>query len=87
GGSYVVRVSLAQTAHWFTQLGRVKADFSACTMPTREQIQALLGRQLTAFGELEYVLPVLHMSATPPHADRPPVPLGTDAPVWPIYPK
>lgn len=83
GGSYLVRVSLAQTAHWFTQLGRAKTDFSACVIPTREQIQSLLGRQLTAFGELEYILPVLHMSATPPHADRPPVPLGTDMPVWP----
>lgn len=83
GGSYLVRVSLAQTAHWFTQLGRVTADFSHCTIPTREQLASLLGHQLTAFGELEYVLPVLQMSLTPPHTNRPPVPLGSDSAVWP----
>lgn len=83
GGSYLVRVSLAQTAHWFKQLGRVTGDFSHCKIPTREQIKSLLTHTATTFGEIEHLLPVLKMSETPPSWDKPSSPLGTNQPKWP----
>lgn len=83
GGSYLVRVSLAQTAHWFKKLGRVTGDFSQCQIPTREQVKYLLSQRKTVFGNLEFLLPVLKMSETPPSWDRLTVPLGTDLPQWP----
>lgn len=82
GGSYLVRVSLAQTALWFKNLGRAK-DFSLCQIPSREQIKNLLTQTNTKFGRLEYLLPVLKMSETSPFWDRPTVPLGCDQPQWP----
>lgn len=82
GGSYLVRLSLAQTAHWFKQLGRVTSDFSKCQIPTREQIKDMLTQRQTAFGNLELLLPVLKMSETPPQWDRLTVPLGTNLPNW-----
>lgn len=82
GGSYLVRASLVQTAHWLKQLGRVK-NFAQCSIPTSEQIKDLLAQSDTSFGKLEHLLPVLKMSETPPFLDKPVVPLGTDAPIWP----
>ncbi len=82
GGSYLVRVSLVQTAHWFKQLGRVNGDFSQCKIPTREQINHLLMRSKTAFGELEHLQPVLKMSEISPYFDKPTVPLGFNEAEW-----
>lgn len=83
GGSYLVRLSLAQTAEWFKKLVRAGKEFSQCQIPTREQIKDLLTQTETAFGRLEHLLSVLKMSETPPHWDRPTVPLGFDPPQWP----
>ncbi|KTD11902.1 acyl CoA transferase/carnitine dehydratase [Legionella gratiana] len=83
GGSYLVRVSLAQTAHWFKQLGRVIEDFSPYKIPTSEQIKYLLTHTTTEFGEIEHLLPVLKMSETPPYWDKPSLPLGVNQPKWP----
>lgn len=83
GGSYLVRVSLAQTAHWFKALGRVSDHFSECPIPTRAQIKELLTQTDTPFGALEHLLPVLKMSETTPSWARTAVPLGTDLPQWP----
>lgn len=83
GGSYLVRVSLAQTAHWFKKLGRVTSDFSRCEIPTIEQIKPLLTRTITSFGEIEHLAPVLKMSETSPHWDKPSSPLGINQPKWP----
>jgi len=82
--AYLVRVSLAQTAHWFKQLGRVTTDFSQCEIPTREQLKDILMQKQSAFGELEFLPPILKMSETPPYLDKMPVPLGSDEPKWPL---
>lgn len=82
GGSYLVRVSLAQTAKWFKELGRIKEDFLQCKIPTREQIPELLSQKNTNFGKLEYLMPVLKMSETAPHWSRVTAPLGTDTAEW-----
>ncbi len=43
GGSWHVRVSLAQTGHWLTGLGRVENGF-ACPEPTARGAQGAAGR-------------------------------------------
>ena len=83
GGSWHVRVSLAQTAHWLTGLGRLANGF-ACAEPTGEEVAALSGAMATPFGELTFLTHAAVLSETPAAWTRPPVPLGTHAPVWPV---
>ena len=79
GGSYLVRVSLAQTAHWLKKLGRVSSDFSHCQIPTHEDIKRFTYSKRYTFWAAKYLAPVLKMSETPPHWSRLTVPLGTDS--------
>jgi crotonobetainyl-CoA:carnitine CoA-transferase CaiB-like acyl-CoA transferase len=81
GGSWHVRVSLAQTAHWLRQLGRV--DGMACPDPGFEDGADCLEESASGFGRLTAVRHAAAMSETPPHWTRPSVPLGADAPRWP----
>ncbi|MBO0764892.1 MAG: CoA transferase, partial [Hyphomicrobiaceae bacterium] len=83
GGSWLVRVSLAQTAHWLTQLGRIQSGFD-CPEPTRAEIESMLDRMDTPFGHLTFIRHAAELSETPVHWHRPPVPLRTHAPVWPM---
>jgi crotonobetainyl-CoA:carnitine CoA-transferase CaiB-like acyl-CoA transferase len=79
GGSWLVRVSLAQTAHWLRSMGRVPADF-AVTPPDR---QAYLQTYASGFGELLAMRPSAQLVRTPAGWDRPSVPPGTSPPLWP----
>ena len=79
GGSWHVRVSLAQTAHWLRSLGRVPTGFAAAA-PDR---QAYLENYASGFGSLVAVRPAPQLARTPAHWSRPSVPPGTDAPQWP----
>ena len=79
GGSWHVRVSLVQTAHWLRGLGRVPAGF-ALTAPDR---QAFLQTYASGFGSLVAVRPTPQLSRTPARWSRPSVPPGTHAPAWP----
>ena len=81
GGSWHVRVSLAQTAHWLRQLGRV--DGMACPDPGLEDVADCVEESASGFGRLTAVRHAAAMSETPPHWTRPSVPLGADAPRWP----
>jgi len=81
GGSWLVRVSLAQTARWLDGLGR--ADGQVVPDPTVEDVRDLLEERDTAFGRLSWVAPATRLSETPGRWERPPVPLGTHAPAWP----
>jgi crotonobetainyl-CoA:carnitine CoA-transferase CaiB-like acyl-CoA transferase len=83
GGSWHVRVSLAQTGHWLTGLGRV-ADGFGCADPKAEDVADLLETMETPFGALTFVRHAAVLSETPAHWSRPPVKLGTHAPVWPV---
>lgn len=78
GGSYLVRVSLCQTAHWLQALPRVDAE----DVP-RLNVDHLMMTSDTPFGRLSHLKPVLELSETPPFWERPTVPLGTHAPEWP----
>lgn len=83
GGSWHVRVSLAQTGHWLKSLGRVENGF-ACPEPTGDELKPLTYEIDTPAGRLTYVRHSAQLSETPAHWLRPPVPLGTHAPVWPL---
>lgn len=82
GGSWHVRVSLAQTGHWLRGLGRV-ADGLACPDPGDKDVQDRLDEIDSGFGRLTAVRHAATMSETPPHWARPSVPLGTHPPRWP----
>jgi hypothetical protein len=83
GGSWHVRVSLAQTGHWLKELGRLERGFD-CPEPTGEEIKALLHAADTPVGRLTCISHAARLSETPAFWARPPVPLGTHAPVWPV---
>jgi crotonobetainyl-CoA:carnitine CoA-transferase CaiB-like acyl-CoA transferase len=82
GGSYLVRLSLAQTGHWFNALGRVRTDFKHCKNLSTEDIKEKLVETATPFGRLQHLAPVLKLSETPPLIGRGSVPLGSDPAVW-----
>jgi hypothetical protein len=83
GGSWHVRVSLAQTGHWLVGLGRLQGGFDV-PEPGGEEIKALLEEQDTAFGRFTSIRHAARLSETPAFWARPPVPLGTHAPMWPV---
>ena len=80
GGSYLVRVSLAQTGRWLDRLGRVAGH--GVPDPRVEDVEAFLQTTATPFGVLRHVSPAAILSETPASWARPSVPLGTHAPEW-----
>jgi crotonobetainyl-CoA:carnitine CoA-transferase CaiB-like acyl-CoA transferase len=84
GGSYHVRVSLAQTARWLTGLERVGPERIARApddLPP-ERIEALSITSQTPFGPITHLAPIAQLSETPARWDLPPVPLDHDPPEW-----
>jgi crotonobetainyl-CoA:carnitine CoA-transferase CaiB-like acyl-CoA transferase len=85
GGSWLVRISLAQTGRWLVGRGEVP-DARLRDVP-RELTAAELARWTitsdTPAGRLHHLGPVLRMSETPPRWARPAVPLGYHQAVWP----
>jgi crotonobetainyl-CoA:carnitine CoA-transferase CaiB-like acyl-CoA transferase len=81
GGSWHVRLSLAQTGYWLRHLGRI--DGMNCPDPRLADVRDCLEETASGFGRLTAVRPSAAMSETPPHWARPSVPLGTHAPAWP----
>jgi len=80
GGSYLVRVSLAQTGRWLDRHGRVAGH--GVPDPRVEDVEAFLQTTATPFGVLRHVSPAPILSETPASWARPSVPLGTHAPEW-----
>ena len=81
GGSYLVRVSLAQTGHWLRGLGRIQE--TGITEPGNEDIADLLQVTKTPFGFVEHLTPAVStMSETPQYWATPPAPLGSHGPRW-----
>ena len=81
GGSWHVRVSLAQTGRWLRNLGRL--DNIATADLTAEQILPFLAQSPSGFGALQAVRHAAVMSATPAFWLHPAMPLGSHEPVWP----
>lgn len=81
GGSWHVRVSLAQTGHWIDGLGRV--DGLDHPEPDEQTIASYMQTTESPFGLTRHVAPVVRLSETPPYWAIPAVPLGTHTPEWP----
>jgi len=82
GGSWHVRVSLAQTGHWLAGLGRLQAGFNAPD-PSHDDVADLHDEMDTPLGRLTYVRHAAVLSETPARWERPPTRLGAHAPLWP----
>src|SRR5262247_3993769 len=85
GGSWLVRISLAQTGRWLVGRGQVP-EAQLKDVPkefTPEELKRWSMTSETPVGRLHHLAPVLRLSATPPHWSRPTVPLGYHEPMWP----
>ncbi len=81
GGSWLVRVSLVQVAHWLAGLGTVEAGNGLRELPEAE-LAACLMESDGPFGRLRHLKPVVRLSETPPYFARPAEPLGTSPARW-----
>ena len=85
GGSWLVRISLAQVGKWMVDLGEVPAA-SLKDVPaefSEEELERWSTVSETPSGRLRHLKPVVQMSETAPRWARPSVPLGYHRPVWP----
>jgi crotonobetainyl-CoA:carnitine CoA-transferase CaiB-like acyl-CoA transferase len=85
GGSWLVRISLAQVGKWIVDRGEVPAE-ALRGIPeefTAEELDRWSMVTDTPAGALRHLAPVVQMSETRPHWVRPAVPLGYHPPVWP----
>ena len=85
GGSWLVRISLAQTGRWLVGRGQVpEAELQEVPKEfTAEEIERWSMTSDTPAGRLRHLKPALRLSETPPRWGRPSVPLGYNEPVWP----
>ena len=85
GGSWLVRISLAQVGKWLVDLGEVPEnalkDIPAEFAP--EEIERWSMVTETPKGRLKHLKPAVQLSETPARWARPSVPLGYHQPVWP----
>ena len=81
GGSWHVRVSLAQTGRWLQSFGQL-ADGWRIPDVTYDDVQDCLETVASPFGRIRAAMPAERMSETPPFYARPPVPIGTDEARW-----
>jgi crotonobetainyl-CoA:carnitine CoA-transferase CaiB-like acyl-CoA transferase len=83
GGSYLVRVSLAQTAMWIRGLGLADAArLTEARALGADEIAAFSIHSDTGFGAMTHLRPPVMLSTTPARWTRGVVPLGTDAAAW-----
>jgi len=85
GGSWMVRISLAQVGKWIVERGEVPAaslkdvaaEFTAAELEGWSMVTE------TPSGRLRHLKPVVQLAETPPYWARPSVPLGYHRPEWP----
>jgi hypothetical protein len=85
GGSWLVRISLAQVGKWIVDLGEVPAA-AARDAPaefTPDELERWSMVSDTPSGRLRHLKPIVQLSETPPYWARPSVPLGYHKPEWP----
>ncbi|MSP03127.1 MAG: CoA transferase [Acetobacteraceae bacterium] len=85
GGSWLVRISLAQVGKWIVDLGEVSGD-AARAAPgefTAAELESWSTVSETPSGKLRHLKPVVQLGETPALWARPSVPLGYHQPVWP----
>jgi crotonobetainyl-CoA:carnitine CoA-transferase CaiB-like acyl-CoA transferase len=85
GGSWLVRISLAQVGRWLVELDEVAHPLLAEV--EEELYPAEIARWSieteTPVGRLRHLGPTVRLSETPPFWARPSVPLGYHEPAWP----
>src|SRR3989440_570295 len=88
GGSWLVRISLAQVGRWLVGRGQVPEalleDVPKEFAPAELQRWSMTSD--TPMGRLHHLRPVVRLSDTPPRWARPSVPLGHHEPKWPARP-
>jgi crotonobetainyl-CoA:carnitine CoA-transferase CaiB-like acyl-CoA transferase len=82
GGSWHVRVSLAQTGRWLWNLGRVSDGFKTEDLKG-EQVKPFIEEIPSGFGPLQSIKHSAVLSKTPAYWARPAMPLGSHPPQWP----
>lgn len=85
GGSWLVRISLAQVGKWIVDLGEVdgSAARDAPAEFTPAELESWSMVTDTPSGKLRHLKPAIQLSETPSYWARPSVPLGYHQPVWP----
>ena len=78
GGSWLVRVSLAQTGQWLRGLGRVDGGLAAA----RPDLAPWLADTQSGFGRLRAVRPSAQLARTPAGYARESMPPGSHSPSW-----
>jgi hypothetical protein len=82
GGSWHVRVSLAQTGRWLWNLGRVANGLKTEDLK-RDAVAAFIEETASGFGPLQAVSHAAVLSKTPAFWARPAMPLGSHPVQWP----
>jgi crotonobetainyl-CoA:carnitine CoA-transferase CaiB-like acyl-CoA transferase len=85
GGSWLVRISLAQVGKWIVDLGEISAEAlqGVAEEFTADELERWSMTSDTPSGRLRHLAPVVRLSETPPRWARSTVPLGYHPPVWP----
>src|SRR5438105_8661823 len=88
GGSWLVRISLAQTGRWLVGRGEVpEAEIKDVPAEfTADELARWSTESHAPAGTLRHLKPTVQLSETPPHWARPSVPLGHHEPKWPARP-
>jgi crotonobetainyl-CoA:carnitine CoA-transferase CaiB-like acyl-CoA transferase len=85
GGSWLVRISLAQVGRWLVERGQVP-EAELKNLPkefTPAELERWSMTSKTPAGVLQHLAPTVRLSETPTRWDRPTVPLGYHQPAWP----
>jgi crotonobetainyl-CoA:carnitine CoA-transferase CaiB-like acyl-CoA transferase len=83
GGSWHVRVSLAQTGRWLWNLGRLDGGLNTPDLTGEAVHPAFIESVPSGFGTLKAVRHSAVLSKTPARWSRPAMPLGSHLPQWP----
>jgi crotonobetainyl-CoA:carnitine CoA-transferase CaiB-like acyl-CoA transferase len=83
GGSWHVRVSLAQTGRWIWNLGRLPNGLATEDLRS-EAIAPFVEEAPSGFGRLKAISHSARLSKTPAFWERPAMPLGSHLPQWPL---
>jgi crotonobetainyl-CoA:carnitine CoA-transferase CaiB-like acyl-CoA transferase len=82
GGSWHVRVSLAQTGRWLWNLGRIADGFKTEDLKG-DAVGSFVEELSSGFGPLSSIRHSAVLSKTPAFWTRPAMPLGSHPPQWP----
>ncbi|MBH5366522.1 CoA transferase [Bradyrhizobium glycinis] len=83
GGSWHVRVSLAQTGRWLWNLGRLEGGLNTPDITGEAVHAAFIEHMQSGFGTLKAVQHSARLSKTPAQWSRPAMPLGSHPARWP----